>query len=377
MFSRPFRNIPQAGGQCMKESKMRAAALALAAGIALAAIVQGASAGGAAQGKSPRAVVERDTIRLGEVLEVQDIECTFKIKNVGDGELQILNVHPACGCSVAEFDKVIPPGKEGSVHTKIFGRQISPGEIAKAFSVKTNDPQKPEFVLVVMGNVKKVFDFSRELRWAGFADEDLKLECVITNLLPTPINILSARWVDGGVAKDLEDKIGLKVETIEKGRKYRLSTWKKGDLAPDDILADIALTTDFPKLKEKMVPVAVTIMRDVDLHPAKLYYGEMAMPSGATKTFERTFDIIAARGDSLKVIEAVPSRDDITVKIRELQPGKLYRGTVLVRPTSKVDRYTGAIKIYTNYPSCRELDLEIVGSVRTGQAGGRASRGGN
>ncbi|MDD4857126.1 MAG: hypothetical protein PHD74_03370, partial [Candidatus Krumholzibacteria bacterium] len=87
------------------------------------------------------------------------------------------------------------------------------------------------------------------------------------------------------------------------------------------------------------------------------------------------FDIIATRGDSLQIIKAVPDRQDITVKIRELKPGKLYRGTVMVRPTSKSGPYAGSIKIQTNYATCKELDLGVVGSVPGAQTAGSASKG--
>jgi len=275
---------------------------------------------------------------------------------------------------VADFDKVIPPGQEGKVNIKIDGKKLFPGMFEKNFAVSTNDPQNQQFSLTVQGTVKKALEFSREMRWAGFVEEDLKMEAIITNLLPVPVNITSARWADEGKAKELDEKIGLKLETIEKGKKYRLKVWKKKELAPNNFVTNIVLATDYPKLKEKMVNLAVTIMKDVELFPDKLYFGEMVIPPGATKAFDRTFSIVAARGDSLKVLRAVPSRDDITVKIQELQPGKSYRGTVWVRPTSRLGQYAGSIKFYTNYPKYKELVLDIVGSVRVGDSSDNAPR---
>ncbi len=45
-------------------------------------------------GKAPRLVVGAKTIPLGEVLEGQDYIYTYKLKNAGDAEAQILNVRP-------------------------------------------------------------------------------------------------------------------------------------------------------------------------------------------------------------------------------------------------------------------------------------------
>jgi len=269
---------------------------------------------------------------------------------------------------VADYDKVIPPGQEGKVNIKIDGKKLFPGMFEKSFTVKTNDPDNANFVLAVTGTVKKAFEFSREMRWSGFVDDKLNFEVVVTNLLPTPINITSARWADDVAAKGLPEKVGLKLETIEKGKKYRIKLWKKKELTPESIVANIVLTTDFPKIREKSVPMAIVVQKEVEIYPDRLYYGEMIIPPGATKAFDRTFNIVAARGDSLKIIKAVPNRDDMTVKIQELQPGKSFRGTVWIRPSSRLGQYAGSIKIYTNNPKNREIVLDVVGSIRVGEA---------
>jgi hypothetical protein len=271
---------------------------------------------------------------------------------------------------VADYDKVIPPGQEGKVNIKLDGKKLFPGMFEKNFTVKTNDPANAQFVLVVTGTVKKTFEFSREMRWTGFVDDKFDFEVVVTSVLPTPINITSARWADDVSSKLLGEKIGIKLETIAKGKKYRIRLLKKKELAPETTVANIVLTTDFPKIKEKSIPMSIIVQKEVEVYPDRIYFGEMIIPAGATKAFDRTFNIVAVRGDSLKIIKAVPNRDDMTVKIQELQPGKSYRGTVWVRPANRIGQYAGSVKIYTNNPKYREINLDIVGSIRVGDAVG-------
>jgi hypothetical protein len=268
---------------------------------------------------------------------------------------------------VADYDKAIPPGQEGKINIKIDGKKLFPGMFEKSFTVKTNDPANAQFVLTITGTVKKTFEFSREMRWTGFVDDQFKFEVEVTNLLPTPVGITGARWADDVAAKGLQDKIGIKLETIEKGKKYRIKLLKKKDLAPENIVANIVLTTDFPKIKEKSVPMSIIIQKEVEIYPDRLYFGEMIIPPGATKAFDRTFNIVAARGDSLKILKVVPNRDDMTVKIQELQPGKSFRGTVWIRPSSRLGQYAGSVKIYTNNPKEPEMVLDVVGSIRVGE----------
>jgi hypothetical protein len=269
---------------------------------------------------------------------------------------------------VADYDKVIPPGQEGKVNIKIDGKKLFPGLFEKNFTVRTNEPNNAQFVLAATGTVKRAFEFSREMRWSGFVDDKLAFETVVTSLLDKPVNITAVRWSDETAAQGLVDKIGLKVETIEKGKKFRIKMWQKKALAPESVVANVILTTDYPKIKEKSVPMSIIVQKDVEIYPDRLYFGEMVIPAGATKAFDRTFNIVAVRGDSLKILGAVPNRDDMTVKIQELQPGKSFRGTVWIRPSSRLGQYAGSVKIRTNNPRFPEIVLDIVGSIRVGEA---------
>ncbi|HVO76484.1 MAG TPA: hypothetical protein VMT60_00730, partial [Candidatus Bathyarchaeia archaeon] len=125
-------------------------------------------------------------------------------------------------------------------------------------------------------------------------------------------------------------------------------------------------TTDYPKIPEKTLSLVIVIQRDVQVYPDRLFFGEMVIPPGGTKAFDRMFTIMAARGDSLKILRAVPSRNDMTVKIQELVPHKSFRGMIWVRPESRIGAYAGSVKIYTNYPKFKEITIDIVGSVRVG-----------
>jgi len=73
------------------QRRMLAAVLVFAFSVALfgAAFAQGKSAG-----KAPRLVIDKMTVQLGEMMEGQDFLHTFKIKNAGEGKLQILSVKP-------------------------------------------------------------------------------------------------------------------------------------------------------------------------------------------------------------------------------------------------------------------------------------------
>ena len=265
---------------------------------------------------------------------------------------------------MADYDKVIPSGSEGKIKVTMHGHKIHPGRFKKSWSVSPNDPDNQRLVLYVGGSVKKVFEFSGQLAMSGFRDEEMQGETIITNLLDEPINIKGWRWDEKAVTDGVEEKIGIKLDVVEKGRKYKVSAWKRSGVEPEHYRGEIILETDYAELKERKVGVRMTVTPDVEVHPNKVFFGEMVVKEGVSKSFDRQIRIIASRSDTLKILKVVPDSDEITVKIQEVQAGKVYKGTVSVRPPSKVGAYQGSIKIYTNYPGYEELRVVIAGAVR-------------
>ena len=266
---------------------------------------------------------------------------------------------------MADFDKAIPPGEEGKINVKIYGNKIQPGRFRKSYTVTTNDPENKKVILYVSGSITRVLELSKPMSLSGFTNEDLKMETIITNRLETPIHLTGFHWSDKG--KDYEKlKEGLYVELneIEEGRKYHLKTWKKGAFEPGHYVGELVLTTDFDKLEEKNISVRLTVTPDVKVHPRTLFLREMNIPEGTSRSFDQSFWITAYKGDSLKVLQVIPDREDITVKVEEETPGKVFKCKVRVRPPSNEVRYTGSLKIITNYPGYEELHVGITGMVR-------------
>lgn len=266
---------------------------------------------------------------------------------------------------MADFDKVIPPGKEGKIIVKIYGHKIFAGHFKKSYTVTTNDPDNERLVLTLSGEVVKVFDVSSELALTGFTDEILKKEVILTNLLDEPIHLDGYRWSGKSTTSpEMEKKIGIKLEPVERGRKYRLTAWNKEPLDPGHYLGYVFLKSDYEGLEEKKVMIRFTITPDVEVHPKAVFMREMIVEEGTSKSFDKKITIIAARADSLKILKIVPDREDITVNVQEIVPGKSFRCSIRLRPPTETGRYLGTLKIYTNYPGYEEMPFNISGTVR-------------
>ncbi|HER42953.1 MAG: hypothetical protein JW876_01725 [Candidatus Krumholzibacteriota bacterium] len=272
---------------------------------------------------------------------------------------------------MADYEKVILPGQEGTIGIKIYGHKIHPGHFRKSFTITTNDPTNRKMIVHVDGDVTKVFDVTRDLYLSGFADETLRLETDVISHLDTPIRITGYHWAEGNRdSETLADKLSVTIEEIEAGRQYRVRLATKVDLeAGHHYVGDLYLETDFPKLKEKKLSVRMTITPDVEVHPKNVIMREMQVREGTSKSFDRVITVIAARADSLKIRDIIADRDDISVSIKEVQPGKSFRCTVRVRPPSEPGKYVGNLRILTNYPGYEEIPVKIMGSVRITSSG--------
>ena len=97
----------------------------------------------------PRLTIASLEHSFGSVKPGTPLSFTFKIKNEGQADLEIKSVSPSCGCTTSNFDKVVAPGKEGSITLVVEKTETYKGDVVKTATVVTNDPDKQQFVLTL------------------------------------------------------------------------------------------------------------------------------------------------------------------------------------------------------------------------------------
>ena len=80
--------------------------------------------------KGPRLTLVEPVKDFGTVPKGQKLDWSFEVRNTGTTDLEILAAKPACGCTVADFDKVIKPGQTGKVTAHVDTTNFA-GPIAK------------------------------------------------------------------------------------------------------------------------------------------------------------------------------------------------------------------------------------------------------
>lgn len=104
----------------------------------------------------PRPMLAFDTKEsdAGAIMTGENPRYVFKVKNAGDAPLEIF-AKPNCGCTLANYDKVIAPHGSGTIEA-VFNSNGFSGRITKLIDVTSNDPENPTASLRILATVKPI-----------------------------------------------------------------------------------------------------------------------------------------------------------------------------------------------------------------------------
>ncbi len=341
--------------------------------LSAAAIAQEAAPAG-----GPRLTLVDPLKDFGTVARGAKIEWDFTIRNTGDKPLEILSVQPTCGCTVAEFDKVIQPGSTGKVHAVVDTTQFS-GPITKGITVTSNDATQPAAQLTMRAIVKPYVDmypagFMRFMLLEGdtatqssvlYSEEEKPFEIVD---IVAPVTTLP----DGTKLEPVKvtyTKLEKPEERVEGGRKgqnqYKITVTYSGleqKLGP--IAEKIKIITNSEHQAEYALNLSGLVRPGYLVNPGVLNFGEIAASDAAAV---RTIAVRTNRtdkADQFKVTKVESSNAAVTAEAKPAATPGTYEVTVKVNQGAKAGAIDGDVKIYTTDPSRPVYTLPLSGSIK-------------
>jgi hypothetical protein len=336
---------------------IKTAILALFAAVLVAATFPAQSA---AQGK-PKAVAVEAVKDVGTVPKGEKIVHDFLIRNDGDAPLEILSIQPACGCTVAEFDKTIAPGKTGKVHavvdTSTFG-----GPIAKALSVFTNDPATPQIELTVRAKVEPYIAVK-----PGYA------RYVTVQGEPIEGDITQTLWATDGSSMDVVGvdspwpylKVSFREAKPEErlpdlpGKQWRVEMKLSNDAKVGPLAEYVTVRTNHPKQKVVQIPVTGFVRPVVAVTPQVADFGTIELKEATQKVLNvRNFAT-----EPIKVTGVEENIQGIDVKLQPLDDGREYQVQLTLSPNLPKGNFDGKITIRTDSPKVPFLEVPLKGTI--------------
>lgn len=332
---------------------IKTAILALCAVLWVAATVLAAG--------TPKVVAVEPVKDAGTVSKGEKIVHDFAIRNDGDAVLEITNVHAACGCTVAEFDKSIPPGQTGKVHTVIDTTDFN-GPIAKGVTVYTNDPATPQLELTVRAKVEPYIAVK-----PGYARfivvQKERVQGTIAQTLWTPdgspmeVTGVESPWPYLKVTYR-EAKPEERVPNAE-GRQWRVEMTLSNDEAKVGPLADhVTVHTNHPKQKIVQIPVSGFVRPVMAVTPPKADFGTVNLK----EPVRTSLNIQNFATEPIKITSVEPPKG-VEAQVEPLQEGREYQVRLVLNPELGKGAFNGKLKIHTDSPKVPLLEVELKGTV--------------
>jgi hypothetical protein len=311
---------------------------------------------------APKASVVEPIKDVGNVAKGEKIVHDFAIKNDGNADLTITNVQPACGCTVAEFDKVIKPGQTGKVHAVVDTSTFS-GAIAKGISVFTNDPAAPQIELTLRAKIEPYISvkpgYARYITVQGEAQEG---------------HIVQSLWAPDGSAWDVTSVDSpypfLKVTFREakpeervpdaKGKQWQIEMNLANDAKVGPLSDYVTVHTSHPKQKLVQIPVSGFVRPVIAVTPPTADFGTIELK----EPMRKALNIRNFATEPIKVTGVDPNLPKgIEAKLEPLQEGREYQVRVILNPEIGKGPFHGKVTIHTDSPKVPTIEVEFKGIV--------------
>jgi hypothetical protein len=325
----------------------------------------------AASGKAPRLTVIEPVKDFGTVSKGEKLTWKFQVKNTGDADLEIIAARPACGCTVAEFDKKIKPGEIGTI-TAVVETTNFAGPIAKPVTIETNDPQNPTAQITIHAVVKPYV----EAHPAGFVRFNLlqgdneTQSVTLYSEEEEPFQIVNIEapqeWIKVTSTK-IEDPAQMAPGVGRPGQaQYKLAFNVGGPgvkLGP--IAEKVRVVTNSKHQPEYLITVSGVVRPTYKAEPTAINFGEVApTDTAATRTIKvRTNNLKTP--DVFVVSKAESMVPNVTASVKPTDNKGEYEVTLQVAKDAKPGDLDGKIKISTTDKVNPTIEIPVKGTIKS------------
>ena len=300
---------------------------------------------------APRAVVEKPVVDVGKVKKGEPIRHAFTVRNRGDAPLEISEVKPSCGCTVAEYDDVIAPGGSGRVEVVVETDSFG-GGIAKSVTVFTNDVANPKINLVVKALVREPV-----VARPGYA----RFMTVQGQAVDSNVQTISA--TDGSEIEVLSVSSPypyLKATySREEGGPWRVElSLDRG--APAGPMADyVVVTTDHPEQPQVKIAVSGLVRPIISVAPRVADFGRREVAEPQSKSLE-----VKNLGTAeVQVTEVVSDVAGLDAALEAVEEGRHYRINLTLTDAVPKGDFEGSLTIKTSSARQPVVQIPLRGTI--------------
>ena len=330
----------------------------LLAALALLAPAVSATAEGKPRAVPLAPIEEFDIIPKGQV-----ISHTFEIKNEGDAPLELTDVRPACGCTVARYDKTIAPGEVGKVSVKIKTDNFA-GPIAKSVAVFTNDSENPKLQLVVKAQVKPYIQvLPGYVRYNYVQGEEVQpISQTVWAEDGSDVNVVGVQPPHDYVKVSFREATDEERKEKSTGRQWRVIVSIDKDSPVGPLTDYVVVQLDHPKQKVAKIPVSGFVRPRQHITPQEVDFGKLD-----NLPLRRTFHFSNFITDPIELTSIDTGFEAITAEVtpssRETEKGYRFKLLLTIGPEMPKGAFDSEIKIHTTDEQNPVITLPIKGII--------------
>ena len=291
---------------------------------------------------APKIVCAEPAFNFGEMESSKDVEHTFILKNEGDLSLEIKQVRPSCGCTVANISQnTIPPGGQAEVTTRLSlrGRQ---GSQHKTISVESNDPKQPTFMLTLEGTAVEEMRVQPNQLFFGRITTD----SVVTGVVE--VTIQSTNVVKITRTSSNTSNLTATTESSPDGKLIRVLVGTQPPLARGTLRGNVHIETDHPKYPSMDIAVSAFVVGDITFAPDELPVLEaVGQPAG------RYVLVRSETGKKFQIIKVEVPIPSMTYKIQPVEAGGYQVELSNIPATREVEGKS--VLIQTDLPGAADI----------------------
>ncbi len=209
---------------------------------------------------APRLVCAEPLYNFGERDSSEVVTHVFSLKNEGDLTLELTQVRPSCGCTVAHLSRnQVPPGETAEI-TAEFSLKGRSGQQRKNIRVENNDPTNQQFMLYLEGTIVTELMIEPSQLYLGQIGPD--------QLASQSVTITSKKELVITAVTSTVPVFVPELAVLETGKQYRVTVATKPPMEMGSQQGEIRLTREGGE--EIVIPISAVILGPLSYAPKEL-----------------------------------------------------------------------------------------------------------
>lgn len=313
---------------------------------------------------APKLEVESKDLDFGEIVHGATTTLKVALKNTGQAPLEIRQVKPSCGCTVADFPRVVAPGTAGELSLEFDSAERPPGYQSFRITIYTNDASQKDrgsycTILNLRGEVRTLFRKAPHGAFFGEVIQGVEAK-------PRVVKVYGLGAAKQGFSLELASepppyvKVSITPWASPDGR--RRGQEVKVALSPDTPLGSFQIPLEFRTNVKEQPTLRVMCAALVNTRitgPPTVFFGDLERLAGGSRT------IVVERRDGLDGLPLIKARYDakvLAVSWKEIGPRRL-EVELTVRPGVAPGPLTAQVDLLFDDPHQPLLTIPVSGRV--------------